>query len=92
MTPSFARKVLLVLAASASLLVAFGDDAHAQTREHVLLARQVGLITEPTADPTAGGDADCWDWTNEDGTHGTNCPGPSRPNSREIEIASFSWG
>jgi hypothetical protein len=24
----------------------------------------------------AGGEADCWDWTNEDGTHGTNCPDP----------------
>jgi len=92
MTNAFARKSLAALALGAGLFTAFGGDAYAQTREHILLARQTGVITQPTAEPTAGGDADCWDWTNEDGTHGTNCPGPSRPDGGMIEIASFSWG
>ena len=64
-------KAIASTALAVAVFAGFSGSASAQTREHVLLARQVG-VTE-----NANRDNDCWDWTNEDGTHGTNCPAPS---------------
>lgn len=68
---------------------AFAEPAEAQTREHILLARQLPVPLVPSGvsvelsvgtgpTPTASTDGQpCSDWTNPDGTHGTNCPAPS---------------
>ena len=74
--------------AAAALYVGVGiGPADAQTREHVLLAR-TGTSLSIELGGTSGGVDICTDWTNEDGTHGTNCPG----GGGWIEILSFSFG
>jgi hypothetical protein len=72
-------KTIASVSLAAALVAGAGTAAGAQTREHILLARQVGVPTvqvELQAGSTAGStDGEpCADWTNEDGTHGTNCP------------------
>jgi hypothetical protein len=94
MTNAFARKTIAAVAIGAGIVTAAAGDAHAQTREHVLLARQTGVLVQPTADPAAGDDADCWDWTNEDGTTGTTCPGGGGGGGGDrgwIQVESFGW-
>ena len=67
--------------------------AGAQTREHVLLARTGTSLSIGSGGTSAGGEI-CTDWTNEDGTHGTNCPegGGGGGHGGEIEIFSFTFG
>jgi hypothetical protein len=83
-------KTIASVSLAAALVAGAGNAAGAQTREHILLARQVGVPTvqvelragsavkqiaagsQDTAGSTDG--EPCADWTNEDGTHGTNCP------------------
>lgn len=54
-------------------------DAQSRRDEPALLINMAeALRTSPTTPRSTDGEA-CWDWTNEDGTHGTNCNGVSSP-------------
>ena len=70
------------------------DPAGAHPREHVLLARTGISLSLGSGGASAGGEI-CTGWTNEDGTHGTNCPGGGGGGGGHdgwIEILSFSFG
>ncbi len=84
---------LVAAIAAVALYVGAGiGPASAQTREHVLLARQFLSVSVGTGGASGGGEF-CTDWTNEDGTHGTNCPEGGGGGLRgEIEIYSYSFG
>jgi hypothetical protein len=52
MTTSFATKSLSALLFAGVAVGALAGNASAQTREHILLARQVGVVADAPDEPT----------------------------------------
>ncbi|MDQ4096960.1 MAG: hypothetical protein M3144_03700 [Actinomycetota bacterium] len=73
--PSIRIRRFVATAVAAAALMGGASPAVAQTREHILLARQVRVPAQEATPSTDG--QPCSDWTNPDGTHGTNCPAPA---------------
>lgn len=72
MTTNTARKTLTALALGAVTLAGLAGTAHADERKGDWMEIE-SFSLDSGAGGGGGGGGTCWDWTNEDGTTGTEC-------------------